>query len=282
MRDKFKDFVYEIYKAITRREMAILPGNLAFFLVLALIPTFTLLVYIASLFSISIDMVVSLINKVLPTEAADVVVGIISGKGFDSSVTVFVILAIVVANNGTYALVRASNSLYKCESDNELKNYIKSFIILIVIMLLFLFLLVVPIFGNNILELIKYLGGSNKAILNTIFVFNICKWPLTFLIIYFNVKLLYTMSVSKKISSSSTTIGALLTTFLWIIATYIFTYYLGHFARYDMLYGNLSSIIILMMWIYMLCYIFVLGIAINSTRYNNMEEDLKRNDEDKN
>lgn len=271
MKDRVKSFISYVYKAITRREMAILPGNLAFFLVLALIPLFTLLVYIASLFSISIDMVISLINKFFPVEVADIVIDIISGKGFDSSVGLFIILAIVVSTNGTYALIKASNSLYNFEENSELKNRIKSFVILMVILMLFLFLLVVPIFGNNILNLIKDLGGSNRVIENIIFVFNICKWPLTFLIIYFNVKLLYTMSPSSKVSSKSTTVGALLTTVLWILATYIFTYYLGHFARYDMLYGNLSSIVILMMWIYMLCYIFVLGIAVNSVRYNNID-----------
>ena len=34
---------------------------------------------------------------------------------------------------------------------------------------------------------------------------------------------------------------------------------------YDSSYGNLSSIIILMMWLYIISYVFVLGIAINVT-----------------
>ena len=80
------------------------------------------------------------------------------------------------------------------------------------------------------------------------------------------------MSPSHKIKSYTTTYGALLTTILWIVATYIFSYYLKHFARYDILYGNLSSLIILMIWVYLLCYIFVLGMAINSTKYNKTEK----------
>ena len=103
-----------------------------------------------------------------------------------------------------------------------------------------------------------------------IFVFNLVKWPLSFLIVYFNIKLIYTISPSEKIKSENTSIGAFFTTILWIIVTSIFTYYLKYFARYDILYGNLSSIIILMMWMYLLAYVFVLGMAINANRYHNL------------
>ena len=95
---------------------------------------------------------------------------------------------------------------------------------------------------------------------------------MTFLIIYFNIKLIYTISPSKSIKSNTTSYGAMTTTFLWVLVTAIFTYYLKHFARYDILYGNLSSLIILMIWVYLLCYIFVLGMAINSTKYNKTEK----------
>lgn len=278
MNTKLNKYFKEILSALKRREMSILPGNLSFFLVLSLIPMLTLIVYIASLFSISIENVIELLGKVLPEESALVVIDIISGKGFDGSVGTFVIIAMVVATNGTYALIKVSNSLYKFHDTQELKDRIKSILILIVIIMLFLFLLLVPIFGNQILNLIKNIDGTSNIVDDIQLIFNIVKWPLTFLIIYFNVKLIYCMSPSHKIKSYTTTYGALLTTILWILATFIFSYYLKHFARYDVLYGNLSSIIILMIWIYMLCYIFVLGIAINSTRYHNLEK-IENNNE---
>ena len=84
----------------------------------------------------------------------------------------------------------------------------------------------------------------------------------------FRVKLLYTIAPDKKIPSHSTTYGSIFTTVIWTIATAIFSYYLKYFANYNMLYGNLSSIIILMMWIYIISYVFVMGIAINATNLN--------------
>lgn len=61
------------------------------------------------------------------------------------------------------------------------------------------------------------------------------------------------------------------TTIMWLIATAVFRFYLEYFARYDILYGNLSSIIILMVWVYFLSYIFVLGMAINVSRKEEQE-----------
>ena len=185
MKGNLKKYIKEIFNALKRREMAILPGNLSFFLVLSLIPLITLLVYFASLFSISIENVIDLLNKVLPEDFAIIVADIISGKGFDGSVGTFVIIAIMVATNGTYALIKVSNSLYNFDDTQELKDRIKALMILFVIIMLFLFLLIVPIFGNQILGIIKNVDGLSKLISNIEFIFNIIKWPFTFIIIYF-------------------------------------------------------------------------------------------------
>ena len=128
-----------------------------------------------------------------------------------------------------------------------------------------------PIFGDNIIKLMssaKLLSGYAD---DAMIIFNIIKWPITLLIIYLNIKLIYTIAPSKNIRSEETTYGAAFTTFGWIIATLIFKFYLNHFARYDIIYGNLAAIIIMMVWMYFLSYIFVLGMAINASRREEQE-----------
>ena len=61
------------------------------------------------------------------------------------------------------------------------------------------------------------------------------------------------------------------TTIMWIISTAIFKFYLSYFARYDILYGNLSSIIIMLVWFYFISFIFVLGMAINASQREEQE-----------
>ena len=155
MKKKIKEGISKLYKILKKPEMAILPSNIAFNLILAIIPIITLVVLIASSFDISIDTVSNLISEFMPKQVSDVIISTISGKGFDNQVGFFNIFAIVIASNGMYALINTSDALYKIDGAKELSKRISSILILFIVILLFLFLLIVPVFGENILELIN-------------------------------------------------------------------------------------------------------------------------------
>lgn len=269
--ERIKGYLKKLLKILGKAEMAILPSNIAFNIILAIIPLLTIVVLIASYFDISIDLVSNLVSSVMPKQVSSIIIDVISGKGFDRSVGFFNIVAFVVASNGTYAIINTSNTLYQIKERDYLKDRVSSIILLFIVIILFVFLLVVPIFGDNIIKLMtnaKLLSGYAD---DAMIIFNVIKWPITLLIIYLNIKLIYTIAPSKNIRSEETTYGAMFTTFGWIIATLIFKFYLNHFARYDIIYGNLASIIIMMVWMYFLSYIFVLGMAINASRREEQE-----------
>ena len=268
MKNKVKRYLKKLIKVLRKPEMNILPGNMAFYFVLALIPLLTIIILIASCFSISIDLVADLVKDIFPNQVSDTIIALISGKGFDSNIGIFNIVAFAVATNGTYSIITASNTLYKVEENDMLKDRIKSVLILIIIVILLFFLLLVPILGGQILDLLESIEIFDGSLM---FIYDLVKWPISFLIIYFNIKLIYAISPSKQIPSNETTNGAFFTTVIWVISTGIFSYYVTNFAKYDILYGNLSTIIMLMIWMYVLCYVFVLGMAINATKYNNSD-----------
>ena len=246
MKKKIKGYFKKLFKILSKPEMSILPSNIAFNLILAIIPLLTIIVLIASSFDISIDFVVELVKRIMPEQVSEVIIEVISGKGFDTNIGISNIIAFILASNGTYAIINASDALYKIENNDKIKKRISSLVILVIIILLLIFLAIVPIFGENIINLMHHAKILEHYIDEIILIFNILKWPLTLFIIYFNIKLIYTIAPSKNIKSKETTIGALFTTILWIIATIIFKFYLTYFARYDILYGNLSTLIIML------------------------------------
>ncbi len=272
MTGKIKKNFHEIYKIITSKEMSILPANIAFYFVLALIPIITITIVVASYFNVTIDLVIELINNVIPSPVANTIIDVISGKGFDSNVGFFNIVALVIASNGTHAIINASNTLYHVEDSNFFKDRLRAIFILIIIVFLFVFIIIVPVLGDKILNMIKDFELLSNIINTIITIFNYIKWPLTFIILYINIKLIYTISPSRDIGRRDTTYGAFFTSIIWMVVSAIFGYYLKYFANYDIIYGNLSSLIILIMWIYILSYVFVLGIAINVTRLNNKDK----------
>ena len=187
MKDRIKRYFKRLFKVITRPEMAILPANIAFYIILAIIPLLTIIALIISSFDISISLVTDMVKDIIPGEASDLIVSVISGKGFDQNVGFFNIVAIAVASNGTYALVKTSNAIYKIKETDWLKKRISSIFILFIIIILFVFMLVVPVFGENILNLMRKADMLAIYADEIITIFNIFKWPITLFIIYFNI-----------------------------------------------------------------------------------------------
>lgn len=272
MKMKIKNYVKKLMEILGKPEMSILPANIAFYFILALIPLFSITIFLASSFSISSDSIIRIVNDIFPNGVNDTVNNLITTGDINYHMNLLLIITFFIASNGTYAIVLSSNQLYNVKKSDRVKDRIKAIILLIIIVLLLLFLIAVPVLGKQILELLRNISALDNIIPKLILVYNLLKWPMTFLVIYFNLKLIYAIAPSKQIKSVDTTEGSFFTTICWIIATAIFSYYINNFAKYDAIYGNLSTVIILMIWLYALSFIFVLGMAINSLKYNNKKK----------
>ena len=66
MKDKLKIFFSKIILILKKPEMEVLPGHLAFFFVLSIVPLITLLVFFCSLFNIPSDELLNFFNQALP------------------------------------------------------------------------------------------------------------------------------------------------------------------------------------------------------------------------
>ena len=57
--------------------------------------------------------------------------------------------------------------------------------------------------------------------------------------------------------------GSLLGTLAWFLATWGFGEYAAHIATYNITYGAIGGVIVLMAWLYLTGFIFLLGGEIN-------------------
>ena len=58
--------------------------------------------------------------------------------------------------------------------------------------------------------------------------------------------------------------GSVLATLLWLIASALFSYYVGHFASYDATYGPLGAVIGMMLWFWVTAYVVLAGAELNA------------------
>ena len=60
--------------------------------------------------------------------------------------------------------------------------------------------------------------------------------------------------------------GALIATALWLLATAGFEWYVGHLANYNFFYGSIGTVIVLLIWLYLIACIAMIGCEFNAER----------------
>lgn len=265
--EKARDFILKIFRLIMKPELRILPGQLAFFLVMTIIPLVALIVTMAAALSISTESIRVAISGTIPSEVVAVLDGIISGNGINFNMAVFYFSAFLLASNGTYSMINTSNEIYKVKPRSIFSRRFKAIIMIFMLVGLFLFLILVPVFGSTIFDIIKEVTGDGTTVSIIREMLVVLKYPLILGILFINIKLMYVIAPDQAIPSSTTNKGAIFTTLGWVLSTEIFAFYIERFARYDIFYGSISNILVLLLWVYLLSYIFVLGMIINASIY---------------
>ncbi|MGM9834847.1 MAG: YihY/virulence factor BrkB family protein [Bacilli bacterium] len=271
---RVRKFIKNFINAITQPEMQILPGQLAFFFFLSVVPIITLISYGASFLNLPMDFISAFIENAFGANTKELIMPMVTGTSIDLGYIIFLIFGFIIASNGASSIIITSNILYDIKDSGFFKRRLKSLVMTLVIVLLFVFILVIPVFGDKILDMIK-LVNFNSAVTNKIeTIFNLIKGPTSWIVIFGFIRLIYILAPDRK-QSSYVNYGAIFTTAGWVGATFIYSYYVNNFAHYDILYGGLANIVVLMLWVYLLAFIFVIGMALNIREENEHTKQIE-------
>lgn len=265
--DKYKKKLKVIFKSCFEPYMRILPGNVAYSLMISVVPILSLVVMICNSINLSSDLILSKLGDIVPSNILSTLLEYMDGSTLNS--VILIIAGIWAASMGANALIIASNMIYKYENSTYVERRVKAFILTILLIIVVIINLVFLVFGNELLKLAFSLLGINVGLVS---IYRFIKWPISFILIYLVVKILYTACPDKHIKSKTVTHGAIFTTCAWMLTSAIYSFYISHFANYGKVYGGLANIIILMIWLYMLSFVLVVGIAINVSDYKDIKE----------
>lgn len=261
-----------IKKNIALPEMKILPGQLAFFFVLTLVPIIALTLSIVSNLHIPTNVINTMVENQLPIAIVEFVKYLSSSEGAHINTIIFFVSALILASNGTYSMIIASNQIYKVKNKGFIYDRIKAIFMLFILMFLLIFIILVPVFGDIIVKWVTSVV-NNVDINNYInSIYQIINLPLSWFFIFFSIKLLYTMAPDYRLPSKNVNYGAIFTSFTWMVFTKLYSLYINTFGGYTTVYGSISGLIVLMWWIYFLSYLFVMGMALNVSKYEEKKE----------
>lgn len=269
-KEKIKGRIKENIKLMSTPLMSILPGQISFFVILSIIPLASILAMLISKLSFNFNAVTDFVSHYLPSGVTNIILLIFEQQKVTSFDLFFIIAAFYLAAKATHSIIIASTQIYGGEQKDFVRTRIKAILMLLILVLLVITLVGVLTIGGRLVDYLSDVNGSIHPVISL--VYNTLKWPFMFFMVFFTIKVIYTIAPNVTIPSRSVNKGALLTTVIWVVSTYGFSFYVTNLANYTKFYGNLSNLIILMIWIYWLCYVFVLGMTINEYRFTNKKD----------
>lgn len=239
-------------------------GETTLFTILSFFPFAILLLSVFPFLPISEDKVLAALDTLVNLEENVIFAGVIEEifKTNTGAVLSFSIITLLwSASRGFISIVRGLNRIYEVE---ESRNYVLMRITAILYTVIFAILIVLTlallVFGNAIFHWIstQFPTIGNIALL----VISIrATVILGILLIFF--LLIYTVLPNRKSSFVYEIPGALLTSAGWFGFSYLYSIYVDNWANTSKMYGSLSTIIFLMVWLYFCMYIFFVGAEIN-------------------
>lgn len=179
------------------------------------------------------------------------------------------VLSIILMTNGVNAVFSGfENSYHQQLSRNVFRQYF--YALGVALILAFLLIFTIAILGYFqiyfIQKLLNVLENKGYEVLNqTVFWFDIAKYVFFVIMVYIATATLYFFGTKEGRHSKFFSIGALFTTFLIILSSYLFGIYIENFGQYNKLYGSIGALLILMFYLWLNANILLLGFELNAS-----------------
>ena len=97
-------------------------------------------------------------------------------------------------------------------------------------------------------------------------------------ILLFFFLIMYIVLPNRKTSLIYELPGAILSSLGWIGFSYGFAFYIDNMANFSYVYGSLTAIVLLLLWVYFCMYILFIGAEVNYFLYNYINEKIEKKD----
>ena len=253
-----RDFNWQM----TKKNISAFAASTAFFLFLSMIPLLMALCAVLPYTSLTEANLLHAITQFTPDAMDAMVVRIVSDVYARSAgtITVFALVTIWSAAKAMLALIYGLNAVNDFE---EKRNYlvlrtIACFYTVIILAAIVIALLVM-VFGNVIVDLLLADIPPLHIVVSFIMHF---RFLISWVILTFIFAMIYAFVPSRKLRFKQQLPGAAFAAVLWSAASFAFAVYVDNFNGFGT-YGSLTTVVILMLWFYMLMYILMIGAHIN-------------------
>lgn len=169
-------------------------------------------------------------------------------------------LSLFLSANGVNTIFSAFEYSYHVTINrNFFRQYLVAIVVSIFLALLLLTSVGVILYGEYIINDLQ----SRAYIDNNVFWISFFQFLVFLVMIYVVIATLYYFGTKEGRQSRFFSVGAVTTTGLFVITTYLFGVYINNFSNYNELYGSIGALLILMLYIWINANLLLLGFELN-------------------
>lgn len=172
------------------------------------------------------------------------------------------ILSIFLMTNGINAIL---GGFELSEHITITRNIFKQYVIALGISLLLSLVLIVTVATIIFFEILIQKIKMEGYITDEVYFIQWGRYLFIILMILMITSILYKFGTKETLHVSFISYGAVFTTILFVLSSYIFGIYVEKFARYNELYGSIGTLLVLMIYIWINCMVLLLGFELNAT-----------------
>lgn len=235
----------------------------AFFIIMSFFPAVMLLLALLQFTPFHSEQIITALETITPFEITPALTGMIQSV-FDASsgmVPWTVLAALWAGGKGIMGLSDGLHAVYGAEQKmNYFVIRIRAAAYTILMILAIIISLGVLVFGYWIKDMMEYVFPFLQYISDAmVFV------PVTIAIVLlaFLFTVLYAFLPAKKQPVWKQIPGAIFTAVSWAVFSYVFSIYLEFSVHRPVIYGSLTTLVVVMLWLYICMYLFFVGAEMN-------------------
>lgn len=253
---------YDFGKQMSKKNISAFASSTAFFLFLSLIPALMLLCAIIPYTPLTEANLMNVVREISP-DALDALLTSIIADVYDKSIGVISVTAIATlwsAGKGVLALMRGLNAINDVEENrNYLLLRMVACLYTVLVLIAVLLSLLIMVFGNSIIGLIEGVIPQTSYLFDLLMHF---RSPFVWAVLTIVIALMYAYVPGARLGFKMQLPGAVFAAVAWSVMTWAFSVYVDVFNGFNT-YGSLTTIIVLMLWLYAAMYIILAGAYIN-------------------
>jgi len=213
------------------------------------------------------------IKGVLPNSAQEYIFSIITGienTGSFGLLTAGFFFAIYFSSNGMSKLMQGFDKSHPniFKSRNFINHKLVAIALTVLLVMLGLFsLTLIVLFG----QFVQYLAANVEIGSFSLVLVNILRWLVILLLFYSIITSIYRYGPSMYQRIKLFNPGATLATLLSILSSVLFSWFVNQFDRYNEIYGSISALIVMLIWIQINSFILLIGFELNTSIAVNKE-----------